>query len=71
MNLCRINKTIEVSVTDSMLFKKQRILLEKEYFTDDERKQHRKTHNERSFFEWMMLGVRCPSSGDCAHLARE
>ena len=54
-----------------MLFQKQRVLLEKEYFMDPERKQHRKTHNEKTSLEWMMLAIRCPTDGDCAYLARE
>ena len=25
----------------------------------------------RSYFEWYMLGIRCPDSGTCAQLAKE
>ena len=70
-HLFRINKTVEVDVTSAMLFNKQRVVLEKEFWMDEERKQHRKTHQERSFFEWFMLAIRCPAVGECAYLARE
>ena len=70
---CRSVKTsIPVTVTAAQVGLLQYLPIQREFWQDPEREQHRKTYNEETYTENYFIAIRCPSgASSCAALAKE
>ena len=50
----------------------QYLPIQREFWMDPEREQHRKTYNEETYTESFFIAIRCPDGANpCATIAKE
>ena len=65
--------SIPVTVTADQIGLLQYLPIEREFWQDPEREQHRKSYTEETYFENFFIAIRCTgsSAAACATLAKE
>ena len=67
-----IKTSIEVSVTLAEVGQLQYLPIQREFWQDPEREQHRKTYIEETYTENFFIAIRCPDGAQtCATIAKE
>ena len=67
-----IKTSIPVSVTLAQVGELQYLPIQREFWQDPEREQHRKTYNEETYTENFFIAIRCPDGAQtCATIAKE
>ena len=70
-----VKTSIPVTITDDQVGKLQYLKIEREFWQDPEREQHRKSYVEESYWENYFIAIRCDTSAGagvtCATLAKE
>ena len=69
---CSVKTSIPVTVTAAQVGLLQYLPIQREFWQDPEREQHRKTYNEETYTENYFIAIRCPAgASSCAALAKE
>ena len=72
LSLISIKTSIEVSVTLAEVGQLQYLPIQREFWQDPEREQHRKTYTEETYTENFFIAIRCPDGAQtCATIAKE
>ncbi len=67
-----IKTSIPVSVTLDQFGTLQYLAIEREFWQDPEREQHRKSYTEETYTENFFIALRCPDGAQtCATIAKE
>ena len=68
-----VKTSIPIVVAEADVGMLQYLAIEKEYWQDPEREQHRKLHEEEAYLESFFLAIRCEktSPDECATIAKE
>ena len=70
--LISIKTSIPVTVTAAEVGMLQYLPIQREFWQDPEREQHRKTYTEETYTENYFIAIRCPDgAATCATIAKE